>query len=220
MTYSRQSYLSLMFLYPIGSGALQGAPQPPSLPSASMSSQLPHGIREVALYPFTLNLWWIIGGALLLVVFCSFLYWLWKRTKKKTPARPQEDPIEVLYRQIKNFYPEEPFTHKEQLEYYFQLSMYFRKFIELTTQVSATDCTVGELVKPLRYKIPKLSGEADDIIKFLRRFDMIKFAEVPSHLEEARQSRRQVLQWVKKLRPQRLPNDHESQKERVPSLKT
>ena len=26
--------------------------------------------------------------------------------------------------------------------------MYFRKFIELTTQVSATDCTVGELVKP------------------------------------------------------------------------
>lgn len=178
-----------------------------NMPTQSIGEQPPHGVKE--LIPYAMS--WdeivpkllILLGILTLCVLCILL-WRKYRKKKVVPVI-QEDPFVVLQRRLANLLPPEPFEGKKCVQYFFDLNMIFREFIELGTGIPATDLTLQELREPLRSKT-KLSREiADDFLQFLERCEYIKFAGLFTEIHEAKQSHSQVTEWVKYLKPHTPP---------------
>ena len=87
----------------------------------------------------------------------------------------------------------------QQIEYYFQLSMLMRQMVEGTHHVPATDRTVGELQPILRSQ--KIWDEAitDQVIGFLKKADLVKFADQEVSLDQATQDTNQIATLCKGL---------------------
>ena len=104
-------------------------------------------------------------------------------------------------KRINSLMPSAQFEHKAQVEYYYQLSMMLREAIELRTNIRATDLTYQELKKPIESKLPVKSDVSSEVLLFLERADLIKFAEQPATLEEATHAKALVTRWTQLLTP-------------------
>lgn len=187
-----------------------------SVPSvAPKIDHLPHGLIGLVRYP-ALNLWLILVVALFLLLLGVLVYWLYHRNKAKPSHVPEPvvDPYDELNKTILALEPSEPFTGKAVEDYYFELGLLFRRFIELKTKVPATDLTYKELLSPLRAKLPLSPTELDGVFAFFKQADFIKFAKAKSDIESARESHKQVCRWVSLMMPKQDDVLSESKKGR------
>lgn len=183
-----------------------------STPASGTADQLPHGIKGLVAYHIMIpNLWLILIGVLVFLALSILGYWAWKRYRNR-PKKPPEHPILLARRALSELAPQEPFTRKAAGDYYYALSLEFRRFIELTSRVHATDLTLQELKEPIR-SLNKLRPKSEDVIGFFVRADMIKFADQASTIEEARDKHVDVCAWADML----MPGDEELRLEKLES---
>ncbi len=196
-----------------GISGITGAPGAPAAPGAldALGDKLPYDIRE--LIPYT-GYWidWLLG-ALLAVILIALVIWLYKRyqryrrgpnTKDAPPPKTLMELLNDLSNELMKLSPSSPFDRKAQKEYFFKLSLLFRQFIELRFKFPATDQTFQEIRKPLKQYVSLPSDELNDVLKFLERSDLIKFAGEESDLTEAKTWHEKALSWMKQLMPRNL----------------
>ncbi len=158
--------------------------------------ELPHEIR--GLIPYS-DLWLWLVTVLAIVAMGVLLAWLWRRlqARKTVPDATQPQiPVTVRVRQsLAYLRPSEPFSRSEQLQHYFALSMALREYMEAILRLPATDRTVPELAAALKKDAQLSVTITGDMLLFLRKADMVKFAERVATIEEAEADRQSVLQW-------------------------
>ena len=171
--------------------------QPQSMPDA-LPDHLPHDIYELAAYKWAfLYEWWFwLLVALLAAAVIGLLAWWMRRRRQPGPAVPEVDPVTALMRSLDTFEPESPFDGPH---YFYELGLLFRRIMELTTKVRATDCTVKELREPVQKLLPVSRADRSEMIRFFERADLIKFADAPTSQSEAVEWYEQVRHWSRKL---------------------
>lgn len=183
----------------MSSPAVTPVPAAPVAPTAvpPEPDHLPHDIREIIPYVWNWGdwrMWALLGAALVLLGFLA--YWLWKR-KKSRPLPPPEDPLLVAGRFLQQLLPPEPFVGKVQAEYFYQLNLGLRRYLELSCGFSATEMTLRELRFRVQH-LPHFSVERkQELMQFFERSDIIKFAKAETSLPEAQACHGQILGWLK-----------------------
>lgn len=175
-----------------------------AFPHQNVSESLPHGFEGLVSYPFYYDLWWKIAmglGGCLLLLLIVFLWRRFRRKEKEEPVPVREDPYLLLKRELEDLAVPEPFVGIRSVQFFFDLNMLFRKFIELGLLIPATDLTLKELKEPLRRKSKFSRKMTEDCIAFLERCDHIKFAGAQTDMREAQDSYLKVQEWVVYLRP-------------------
>jgi hypothetical protein len=186
---------------------------PAAAPGATTAAQnaatldhLPHGIRGLAEYPLMVIPGWL--ALLLATLFTGAVIWglwyWWKKTHPKVVIEKKVHPLDRLREEIAQLRPPEPFIDKVQEDYFYNLSMALRRFIEELLKIPATDRTLKELREPLRLRLPLSRERVAEVLAFLERADMIKFAKAVTSLEEARRCHDDVKLWIAYLMPREL----------------
>lgn len=161
------------------------------------SSSLPHGLKDLLPYDRSFSLWLLL---VLLILFVSgLLYWYRIRRNRKQPIQEREDPLLTIRKAIVLLVPPDNFDRKAQEEYYYQLNIKFRHFIELKRNFPATDSTLQEIKEPLKKKLLLEEDTVVSIIQFFEKSEFIKFAERESTRTEAELDKQKVLTWIKLL---------------------
>lgn len=170
---------------------------------STQNDTLPHGLRDLIPYPESwlefMARWFL---PFLIICFCLVVaIFLWKKfRRKKVKEVIPEHPFILLERKLSSLQAPEPFEGKKSTQYFFDLNMIFRQFIELSFAIPATDLTLKELREPLRLKSSFSRELTEEVLKFLERTERLKFAGVSTNIEEAKECHAQVLQWVSFLK--------------------
>ena len=177
---------------PFGAGATSPGPT---------SGGLPHDIRPLLPYVPTWRDYapWLLAALLALVVL-ALVYRTWKKTRKPPPP-VVVDPWAELQRDVRAVRIEAPFGPPAQRECFYRLSLLLREAIERRTGIRATDSTLAEMRQPVRKKMPLPNFEIEEILVFLERSDLVKFADHPAAMDEAIAAQNRVAVWCDRLRP-------------------
>jgi hypothetical protein len=138
---------------------------------------------------------------------CTFL---WRRWKKRHPVNVPQiviHPLDRIRDKVSSMVPEEPFAEKVQEDYFYELSLTLREFVEELLKIPATDRTLKELRDPLRRSLPLAAERISDLLQFLDRADMVKFAKAPATIQEARRCHDDVKLWIAHMMPRNLGVD-------------
>lgn len=165
----------------------------------------PHDIYELTAPRTPWDLWVlasILGVALIL--FLIFFIRKWKqRIPSAEPAKVMKktvDPKVELANRLHRLEAKTPFLLQEREEFFYQLSMILRGFIELKTGLRATDMTSQEISEQLEQQRSPLSDqEVSAVLSFLHRADQIKFAGEDIGVVEAERNKADVEQWARSL---------------------
>ena len=114
-------------------------------------------------------------------------------------TQTREDPLQRVRQEIASLIPADFFDRKAQEDYYYQLNIKFRYFIELMYQLPATDRTFFELRQLLRKKLTLDESIVATMICFFEKSEYIKFAERESTRDEAKLDKKKVLQWMDEM---------------------
>jgi len=88
----------------------------------------------------------------------------------------------------------------EQKEFYFQLSMLLREFLEYQFYFPATDLTFYELQGTLKTISAIDSQTVQEILRFLHFSDKVKFSEKTVDYQRAEEDKHRVFQWFSQLK--------------------
>ena len=171
------------------------------------AAALPHEIHGLTLASWPWST--LLVGVLLGLLFCAGLVVLvrwWQRRPRQDPPSPVGDPWEVLLKRLKAVNiptcgAQGEIGASQAEELYFHLSTLLRAGIELRLDLPATDRTLPELKEELRNRLPLAPDQVEQVLRFLERADMIKFAEAPCTPEQAQDDLQQVKQWLTRLKP-------------------
>ncbi|MBI2603569.1 MAG: hypothetical protein HYW48_10995 [Deltaproteobacteria bacterium] len=176
--------------------------------TSSTLDHLPHGLKGLIAYPFSLGAWWwlVVAG---LMIACILFAWWWKNRSRTVAPEPREDPLLTLEKKLSNMLPPKDFHGKKAIDYFFELNMTFRQYIEARAPIRATDLTLRELRGPLRDRCPLSRDNIEDVLKFLERSEYVKYAGIVTDFQEAVDSHAHVLQWVRFMRPKHSASTRE-----------
>ena len=167
--------------------------------------KLPHDISEILPYKFYLADWkYHIFVAIITLIFILIAVVIWRKKRvKKQPASYiiPPDPIETINKKLHSLSPQQPFSKKDQVNYYYTLSLLLRKFIELKFSIPATDSTFKELQKHMD-TIPTHKTHIElktMMLKFFKFADQIKFSEGKTTSEDALKDKNKVIDWIKSM---------------------
>lgn len=160
---------------------------------------LPHDIYE--LFPYQRPLWHYlvatVVGVIGVVIFGYYLRKFLRRIKVPKVFAPP-DPWDVLISDLLASEPKNTGADPVELrECFFIQSQLLRRGIELSTSIRATDLTLKELRTALKYR----DASFNQMIEFLSRADMIKFADAPTTIDEAQTCYRAIEGWIRDLKP-------------------
>ena len=164
----------------------------------------PHGIMGLTEYRFPWEQWLGIGF-FSLVLASLILYLLMKYQEKfasketQQTQRPAEDPVSTIRKALSTISPQEPFSKDQQVSFFYELSLIFRKAVELKTGLAATDMTYAELEPVLQKNLPFESEQMNRVFAFLKQSDFIKFSDNVTTIPEAREALYQVRDWVEEI---------------------
>jgi hypothetical protein len=144
--------------------------------------------------------------------------WLWKRRKRLqlemqqgAPLRPPEETIWDLINRLEN---STLIAEGNTKEFYYQLSVGLRQYLENRFQFSALDRTTAELLGEFRRNNFSL-----DLTSLLRDFfdnsDLVKFAKFTPTENEVAQDLLRVKQVVTQTTPQ-ISKEKETSEEKIP----
>ena len=129
---------------------------------------------------------------LILLAIGAIIYFLMKFLKKKEIEEEYVDtrPAWIIAFELLQLFKQKPYLQDGQyLEYYFELSMIFRIFIEKQFMIKAAEMTTFEIkqaLEEIEYK--------REIIKILSEMDMVKFAKSVPMIKDAED----MLYWIEK----------------------
>lgn len=157
----------------------------------------PHGIMGLVEYSQLLNYLLIIAAILLtasIFCFCWFKY----RSKHKNLKSNQkiEDPFKVLKDRFKLLEIPKPFTRSKAKEFYFELDLILRGYIELTSVIKATGMTIREIKRPLRTYSSLSNSTVDDLLKFLNYSALVKYANKTTSKSETEKNHQKAQEWI------------------------
>jgi len=131
---------------------------------------------------------------LILLILATAIYFLLKLYKKK--AKATEDYVDtrpawmIALELLREFKQKEYLAQGKYLEYYYELSMIFRIFIEKQFDIKAAEMTTYEI----KQELPSIS-EKTEIIKILTDMDKIKYAKGVPDINESEE----LLKWIEKF---------------------
>ncbi len=169
-----------------------------------MVQGLPHDIYLIQPYvrPLWLTVAIVLAVLAVVILLVGALYrWYRKRQAYRPPERVKDswellgDELQLLQKKLETQDPEMV------RELFYGLSLVLRRGIELTSGVRATDLTVQELRARLKTQSGIQVNLVKDMVTFLSRADMIKFADVLAEAHEAPQSYQAVKDWIAELKP-------------------
>ena len=158
--------------------------------------QPPHDIYTLIPYHFP----WVFV-VLVLLVIVGFFVWLYRRKPSKTTQNYtiKRDYIAETRALILRLRPPDNFPPgKVQEDYFFALSVTFRKLISYRWKINTVGATARE-IEPRLIMLPLSEVTIGKILSFMHRADQIKFAKQPSDLEQAQRDHQQVIDWTKQL---------------------
>ena len=122
--------------------------------------------------------WWLyVIGALVLIAVGFTVWYFWKRKVETVavPETPPEPPFDIAIRQLNDLATKDlPGKGRFKL-YYIELSNILRYYIEGRFEIKAVESTTYELRYILKHRDIS-RDQYKDILDFLSRSDMIKFA--------------------------------------------
>ena len=168
-----------------------------------MDQQAPklHDIKGLVPYKWTALDYGLLVGAILLVVAAVFLLWyLWRRYQlTKAKAIPGLSYFEMLQQRLQTLQPPTPFTGKNAQNYYLQLNMLMREYLEYKLKIRSTDMTTQELLKYLPMYLPTHFTDRHTLQEFFKRAEEVSFANKSTPVDEAKTWHSQVQTWVQML---------------------
>lgn len=175
---------------------------PPNGKAAEL--QPPHDISGLTPKPPPYKEWAFYACLSLLVVF--LVLFLYKKLRRRVvpdiikPSKPKLDPRAGLKGRLQRLQISDSFGKSEREEYFFELSLILRNFIEIKTSLKLTDMTYREIEKSLRQeRLPFANEEIEQILSFLSKADQIKFACRQVGVIEAEKDKEQVVEWIRNL---------------------
>lgn len=169
-----------------------------------MVQGLPHDIYSIQPYvrPLWLSVVYGLSIALLMGGLLGGLYWWYRRRKSYVPPPRIKDSWELLTEELellKNRLDQE--GAGETRELFYGLSLVLRRAIELATGIRATDLTVKEIRARLKVQTGIHPDLVKEVVSFLARSDLIKFADALAESGEAASSYKLVKGWVLDIKP-------------------
>lgn len=158
-----------------------------------------HDIKPIETIGFNpVILWYFaLGAVLLLLLAIVFVYWK-KRQKKKVlefvaTVSPEEAALNLL-----DTLP--PLMNSDGKQFYFELSMILRGYIEQRFAIGAPEMTTEELLS----RIPELEiekGMTRGVREFAHASDPVKFADQPAEIEKMKHHLEFVRLFIEKTTP-------------------
>lgn len=163
---------------------------------------LPHGVKDLAVYPaFSISTQWILI-ALGIWLFGSLLLVAYFKIFRKKSKKIVVHPLKKLVIKIEHFAIPENFQDKKvQRDFYHHLSLVFREFLEVKTGLHFTDSTVSEMKKSL-IKQSKLSEDINrKIIELMEKSDLVKYADLEAQKADAIDFKQAIVEISQSLIP-------------------
>jgi hypothetical protein len=210
--------LMLLLISVLNNAVFAQVPSSASAPLPDQAPTGPHDIEEIIPYVVP---WWqyaLVILAVLLVAGIIAGIWYWYKNKSKVPTIPAVDHWAELSESVQKLKPEESLANGQAKEFYFQLSLFLRTAIELSTQVRATDMTFRELSPLMDKKLPVQGEELLAMKEFLKTADLVKFADREATEGEARHFKQSLQLWISALKPRvvaQLPTELRQQSFKV-----
>jgi hypothetical protein len=129
-----------------------------------------------------------IAVIVLLVLLLKYLIRFFrkiKQTEEKGAVTDNRPSWEVALNMLKQLSDTDLLEKGDFLNYYFQLSLILRYFLELEYKIKAVEMTTSEIRAQL--KLPH-HGEKSEILDFLSRADRIKFARQATDIDHSRKA--------------------------------
>ena len=141
-----------------------------------------------------LKIAFVILGLLLL---CLFLYWVVKKFLTRKKDEDSVLPDIQFYNDLKKLEMQDFVTKKEERKLYFFLSEALRRFIDRHFYYQALDKTFTEIENEFLIARATEIVSAEEVRRFLKRAEEIKFAGNTVNPEEVAQDFKSLRQWVK-----------------------
>ena len=149
--------------------------------------------------------WVLIAGVglfVVIVVLCLFMLFRWYKNNKiqKLSAVPKVsvDDVAEMILQLEKMQPMTPFAAKEREEFFFELSVKLRTFLELKSGTPFTDMTMSEISRVWDDLAVEMgSADKQQALEFLMQADRIKFAKEDVGVVQAERFRDTVVGWLR-----------------------
>jgi hypothetical protein len=129
---------------------------------------------------------WMLGGLTLLLLLAATLYL--RRRKKVVISLPQRSPEEIAFEALKRLMEANLPQQGQIVEFYVQLTLIVRDYIERITGIRAPEQTTEEFLRAMRGDKRFKTEKAQQLARFLEAADLVKYAAMRpqvSDIEEA-----------------------------------
>jgi hypothetical protein len=156
-----------------------------------------------------LGLWDYLLIIFSLAALAAIIYYLIKFLKKPSHSEPiavpqdNRPPYIIALQELEALKSKNYLRQGDFLSYYFRLSFILRLFIELHYQIRALEMTTSEVRDNLTACDHR---EKSQILDFLRKCDMIKFAKFTPGLQQAEQAIAWLENYLQSFKPEEEPN--------------
>lgn len=155
----------------------------------------PNALAETIVYS--------VLGTLVLALVGWWLGRRWWAKRARTPAPPPVPAHEVALGALDRLEGEDLVNQGRFTEHYLELTEITKAYLEGRFGLDALDRTTEEIRRELIANGARIEPlGADDVIRFLQRADLVKFARFPPEPEEARGATAEVRTMVERTRPQ------------------
>lgn len=177
---------------------------------------LPYDIKELVYISYGVwkYIWILLIIILVVVMFLLFFRLLLKKFRicKDNPQSELWNILVSIENNIKNLSPQTPFDKRAQVDFFYRLCFLLRMYLEQTTDIPATNLTYDEI----EYKLQQSNIEIDpeyklEILKYLKKGDIIKFSEEVIDIEHALKYKDKVAEYIRLLNRKKQEEQHRLQ---------
>lgn len=131
--------------------------------------------------------YYIWGGVILLVLLAAVFFFWWRRKKRKgeEEAIDLRPPWEIAYERLARLQQEGLTAQGKHKLYYLELTEIARQYLERIYEINVLDMTTEEFLERFR-EVALPEGLYEDLGRFLRHADLVKFAKLVPEEERAR----------------------------------
>lgn len=157
------------------------------------------------------SLWWVwVAGAVIVGVGVWWLlrWWRHRRRSRGEAAAPAPPPLppEIAFERGLAALRAQRLPERGQVrEYYFELSMLFRRYLEDRFAFSAVEETRTEILERAARLSELAPEEIESLGAWLDEGDLVKFAKMERLLQEAEVYAERASTWVQRTAERRLP---------------
>lgn len=157
--------------------------------------------------PFEINWWMWLLGVLILLGIGTLLYFVFRKkraeamTKPSKIIPPEEVALAALEALIQKGYP----ASAQFKEYFFELSMILRQYLESRFQIPVTEKTTEEFLVEMAESQNLKDAQKKTLQQFLMQSDLIKFAKQETSVKECDESEKIVRKMIQETTRNQLP---------------